>query len=111
MRKLHVHHVEGNCFGWRGRGKHELRLRVDEFADQPCRPDAVNLRPWPCRPSLASVVFGIEAGQFLQRTSFGTSQKHLRLLSAWALKKIDVANFTKPPGQPLQLRSEEHTSE
>src|ERR1700686_3094085 len=103
MRELHVHHVEGDCFGWRGRGKHELRLRVNEFADQPCRPNAVDLRPWPCRPRLAPVVLGIETGQFLQWTSFGAAQKHLHLLPARTLKKIDVANFTKLPGQPLQL--------
>src|SRR5262249_48116423 len=34
----------------------ELRLRVDEAADQPGRCDAIDPRPPPCRPSAAAVV-------------------------------------------------------
>ena len=89
MSEFYVHHVVGNGLGVAGREccENEGRGRIDKFADEPCRADAINFRTRPGEPGASLKALPIEqrprfAGNFARRlgvsASFADDHEQLR---------------------------------
>src|SRR5262249_54320537 len=106
MRKLGVKHVERNSV-WSRVGRwteNKFRFAINKSRDQPSRPDAVDLRTrtgQPCFPLILPYVHCLQLSRPLR--SFGSPKQHRYIVSARTVEKIDCANLSKLPREPLKF--------
>ncbi len=111
MTEFDAGHVEGDGVGGQlfGRGKDELRPRVEEALDEPRRRQAVHVRPGTGGPTAA--VEGLEVEPARRRAGLGRSRHAAlrgfpgpqRLLAPRCVEEVDVGQAVELARQPRQL--------
>src|SRR5262249_49530896 len=99
MREIALQHVESEHASVRSTfvPEDEFRVRIDEFADQPCRTDTIDLRPWPSEPDLVAKIPPLELElRFRPGLSFlEFPQKRLEIFRFGTVKKIGLFDLAK----------------
>jgi hypothetical protein len=99
VREIALQHVESERASVRTTlvPENEFRFRIDEFADEPCRTDTIDLRPRPSEPDSAAKISPLELRlRFRPGLSFlEFPQNHLEIFRFGAAKKICLSDFAK----------------
>ena len=83
---------------WRNAGpKSEFCFRINEFANQPGRTDAIDFRSWSSEPHSAAKVSRLELGLGFRcgLSSVQVPQNRLEILGFGTVEKIGLSDFAK----------------
>src|SRR6516164_757504 len=89
-------------------GKDKLGFWIDEFANQPCRTDTIDLRAGPDNPGFTLIFLGSQPSLSLRLSSSGFEQfcrpeESIELLATGAFEKVDIVYFLEAFVKLLQL--------